>query len=134
MKKKLLLYGGLPVLLIALLYVIAYLMQTSFPILFNLFFGVAVFGGYFYLATLQFSQVIRPRDWLTNLRILIFAILIFTIITFLPSLAYQFVRLGGGESEFLRDLVNITGRISSVCILIILISIFKYKENEQGDE
>lgn len=125
-KKPLFIFG--PILLIGGIWSAAFASDTSFPILFNLTFGLIMLVGYAYLAVKQFIQVLRPRDFLTRLRVQIFSVLMISIITFIPSLVYQFVRLSGDESEFLRAVVNILSRVSSLCVLIILIAVFNYRQ------
>lgn len=105
--------------------------ELNFYIAFNLVFGFVLLLGYLYLSLLQIREVVRPRDWLTGLRVRILIILLLTIITLIPSLVYQGVRLTGDEAGLLRDIVTVTSRISTLCTLVIMVSIFKYRKKDK---
>jgi len=89
------------------------------------FAGFVVVG--FYLFPKQLREVLRPVDWLTRLRWQILALLSVSVISGIPSIWYQIIRLTGGEAEILRNISTVTSNISQLLIIILLVLIFNYK-------
>lgn len=83
-----------------------------------------------YLAPKQMAEVVRPRNWLTTLRWQILMILIVSIIGLIPSVVYLGLRTWGIENELLRNVSTVTGNISRVANVILLLMVFKYKRKE----
>lgn len=85
----------------------------------------------FYLFPRQLAQALRPKDWLTRLRWRILAALGVSIISILPSVAYQYIRAVGGEAAILQDVVSITTNISLLAFMILIVSIFNYSTKNE---
>lgn len=100
-------------------------------IMLNLIFGIVMFIGYLYLSYLMIKEAVRPYDYLTPLRWRIFATLFIAVLTLIPSLTYQFLRLFGIDSPEIRNIVTVTSRVNGVVTLYLLFSIFTYKRKER---
>jgi len=88
--------------------------------------GLVVVG--FYLFPKQLKEVLRPVDWLTELRWQILALLSVSVVSGIPSIWYQIIRLNGGEAEILRNISTVTSNVSQLLIIILLVLIFNYKK------
>lgn len=104
---------------------------AAFAIVINLLFGFFMFFGYMYLSFLMIGEAVRPKDWLTPLRWRIFAILFIALLTLIPSLTYQLLRLYGIDSPDIRNIVTITSRFNGAATLALLFTIFFYRRKEQ---
>ena len=82
----------------------------------------------FYIVPKQLREVFRPYDGLTALRWQILVLLSVSVITSIPSAAYQVVLFLGEKSELLREIATITNNVSSLIIVVLLVLIFNYKK------
>lgn len=82
----------------------------------------------FYVIPKQFFEVLRPKNWLTGLRWLILLLFIFSVISAIPSLAYQFLRTIGDDSPLLRNIASISGNLSNLGTSVLLVLIYNYKK------
>ncbi len=88
-------------------------------------------GGYLFAIRRQFVEVLVPRDSLTQFRWYILGSLITTIVGIMPVMAYQALRMVGIESELLRNIANITGNISRLAGMVLIVLIYTYKKKKQ---
>lgn len=102
-------------------------MIENFNAFSGLVIGAIAFLIYVHITYKQFTEVLRPKDWLTRLRWLIFGILLVAIFGFIPSLTYQFLRTIGVESDSLRNIATIAGNISRLGGAILLELVYNYK-------
>ena len=97
-------------------------------VLISLILGTIAVGTLvFYLIPKQLSEVFKPKDWLTRLRWQILSLLCFITLMALPSLVYQLFRYLGVDYEVLRNMASVTGRLSFLGIVFVLILVFNYK-------
>lgn len=92
--------------------------------------AIAVGTITFYIIPRQFNQVLRPHDWLTNLRWQILCAEIFIVMMSFPSLVYQGMRYSGLDSEILRNVASITSRLSFLGLTIVLVLWYNYKRKD----
>lgn len=85
----------------------------------------------FYVIPKQFLEVLRPRDWLTDLRWYILVLFLFSIFAAIPSLSYQLLRSNGGDSSGLRSVATITGNLSNLASSVLLVLIYNYKKKDK---
>ena len=105
---------------------------AAFAIMVNIGIGLFLFVGYGWLSVVLMKEALRPTDWLTKLRWRIFLVVFITVITLIPSLVYQILRLYGFDSPEIRNIVTITSKINALATFLLLIGIFFYKR--KGDE
>lgn len=84
----------------------------------------------FFLMPKQINEVLRPKDWLTRLRWIILTILAVSILTSIPGVVYQYSRVLGDESDFLRNFVTISSNISRLASTVLLVLVFTYRKKE----
>lgn len=81
-----------------------------------------------YIVPKQFGEVLRPKDWLTNLRWQILLLFVFSALAAIPALSYQGIRVYGLDSELLRTVASILGNLSNLATSILLVLIYNYKD------
>lgn len=81
-----------------------------------------------YLIYLQVVETLRPVDGLTPLRWQILLTLVISVVTQVPSIYYQYLRIAGMESAVLREVVTITANFSLIAIMVLLVLIFNFKK------
>lgn len=88
------------------------------------FLGVAIF-----LWLLQYIEVWRrrPYDAFTRPRIYLLALLSVVVLTSIPSITYQLIRIQGLDSEFFRAFVTYTGSVFKVAVGLFLLRIWTYR-------
>jgi hypothetical protein len=82
----------------------------------------------FFLTPRQLEEVLRPRDWLTRLRLIILGILLISLLTSVPSLLYQYYRTIGQEHVLLRNVSTVTSNISKLGLTVLLVLVFTYRK------
>jgi hypothetical protein len=100
-------------------------------IIVNITLTVVAIVGYLYLSVLMAKEVTRPKDKLTPLRWRIFAAVFVIVMTLIPSLIYQILRLYGLDTDLIRNIVTITARINSIGALAILFAVFTYRMKDR---
>lgn len=80
-----------------------------------------------FLVRKQLEEVTQPYDAYTQLRWMILAILLITILTLAPLMMYQIFVAMGHEYRVLRNVVSIVGGINQIASTVLLVLIFKYK-------
>lgn len=103
----------------------------NLAIILNIAFGLVLLAGYSYMSVIMVKEAMRPKDWLTPLRYRILAAMALTVLTIIPSLLFQVLRLYGYESEELRTLVTVTSRVGGITNVFLLYSIFNYKRKDK---
>lgn len=99
--------------------------------LISLFIGVislSVIG--FYIIPKQFQEVLRPRDWLTQLRYIILLLFIFSVVAAIPALAYQFLRVFGHQNSALQNTASIFRNLSALANSVLLVLLYNYKAKD----
>lgn len=81
-----------------------------------------------YLIYLQVIETLRPVDGLTPLRWQILLTLVISVVTQVPSIYYQYLRIAGIDSPVLREVVTITANFSLIAIMVLLVLIFNFKK------
>lgn len=104
---------------------------TSIVILVNIFATILTIAGYIYLSIKMSRELYRPKDWLTSLRWRIFIAVFLIVLTLVPGLMYQVLRLYGVDSEDVRNIVTITSRVNSLGALLVLFSVFSYRKKDR---
>lgn len=104
-------------------------MIDNYNALSGLVIGVLSLLALCYIALKQSVEISRPRDWLSGLRWQIFLVIVVSIIGLAPSLMYQYFRTIGIEADVLRNIATITGNVSRLANVILLLLIFSYKKN-----
>lgn len=98
---------------------------------FRLFIVVSCFLVYaFYLSVKQFSEVIRPKNWLTGLRLLILATLILTTVTFIPTIFNLYFTAIGQRYEVLRTASVLIGSVNLIGSTVFLVLIYTYNRKD----
>lgn len=92
--------------------------------------AVLSFACLMYVVWKQAYEVLLPRDWLSNLRFIIFVLLVISAIGMLPVIVYQSFRLFGIDSEALRSVASVVGNFSRLASAILLVLIYNYKKVE----
>lgn len=87
-------------------------------------------GALMFVIRKQYYEVLIPRDWLTRLRWIIFSTLLASIIGLVPVIAYQYIRMFGGDSETLRSVATVTGNIGRLASTVLLVMIYTYRKKE----
>lgn len=86
-----------------------------------------------YVAYRQIKESIRPRDLLTGLRFLILSVLLLSIFSATPSMAYRYIRATGRENQTLRNVATVTNTISQLGTATLLLMIFNYRIRDKGE-
>lgn len=132
--------GKRPVILVILAYFLSFSIFTASTwesvidkaVYFRLFIVVSCFMVYaFYLTVKQFREVMRPKSWLTGLRVLILGTLIMTTITFIPSIFNLYFTAIGERYEVLRTASVIIGSINLICSTVFLVLIYTYNRKDE---
>lgn len=131
--------GKRPVILTIVAYLASFLLFTAYTwnsvvdkaVYFRLFIVVSCFMVYaFYLTVRQFREVIRPKSWLTGLRLLILLTLVLTTITFIPSIFNLYFTAIGERYEVLRTASVLIGSLNLVGSTVFLVLIYTYKKKD----
>lgn len=104
--------------------------SVNLSILVSLVMSILTLGAYVYVTRRQIIEVLLPKDWLTNLRIIILTILITSIIGIVPVIVFNVCRLYGLESQTLRDVASVAGNISRLATAILLVFVYEYRKGE----
>lgn len=102
--------------------------DTSFVALFMKLCALSLF---LYVYPQQLSVALSERDFLSGLRWRILALLTTAIISLVPSIWLQVMVLIGLDPGSLRDVSTITTNLSILAFAILLVSIIKYKPDEE---
>lgn len=87
-----------------------------------------------YVLPKQFKEVRRPKNEFTGLRWLIFAAIVFYVLTTIPAMAYQFTRLAEGyQTLTLQNFATIVGNLANLLVGLVLVLIYNYKD-KGGEE
>lgn len=82
----------------------------------------------FYVLPKQVTEVFRPHNEFTGLRWLIFWVIVFYMITSVPSVAYQITRLNDpGQKLNLQNLATVAGNCANLAVGVILALIYNYR-------
>jgi O-antigen/teichoic acid export membrane protein len=100
-------------------------------VVFGIIGGSIMLIGYLYLTVRQFIQLRRPKDRITWPRRIFFIIYLLVLFSIVPGLSYQIARLQGYEATQLRNIATVTGRVSGVLTLALLIMFVHYKIKEE---
>lgn len=78
----------------------------------------------------QFSEVLRPRSWLTPLRWKILLILIFSVVTEIPAVVTIILRIYGHFNIDLQNIASILGSLSGLAMSVLYVLLYSYKQKE----
>lgn len=92
--------------------------------------GLVTLLAYIYVTQKQIIETLVPPDWLSGLRRIILAVLLVSVFGLVPVVVYQGCRIVGIDSEVLRNVASIAGRISQLATAILLIGIYEYKKGD----
>lgn len=104
--------------------------SASISIIISLVIGIMTLCAYLYVLRKQILQTLVPRDWLTNLRKALLGLLLLAIFGLVPTIAYQALRLYGGDSELLRNVASVSGNISRLTTAMFLIYVYEYRRKQ----
>lgn len=100
-------------------------------VLFSIIGGTLMLIGYLYLTVRQFIELRRPKSRITWPRRIFFTIYLLVLFTIVPGLSYQIARVQGYEATQLRNVATVTGRVSGILSLTLLIILVHYKIGEE---
>jgi hypothetical protein len=100
---------------------------TAVAILLNIGMSLFLIVGYTLLIIPITRETVEKDDWLNGLRLRLLLALFFTVITFIPSLAYQMLRLFGVDSPEVRNIVTVTSKLNDLLMFYLFWGIIRYK-------
>lgn len=91
-------------------------------------FGVFLLLAYSVLAVLQGLEVLRPKNdkyaWLPRVRMRLFLLFVFAVITLIPALVYRFCLLLGIDAPGLLDISRVTSSLNQFASLYLIFSLY----------
>jgi len=105
-------------------------MIKNYESLFAVMTGIMTFVMVTYVLYLQLVELLAPKDRYSGIKTLLLLFNIIFVITLVPIIAYQFMRMIGIESDVFRVVVTIIGRIGPLAMALNWVLIYRYKIRE----